>query len=63
MLGEKKETEDFAHKGSIKEFYSENVEDGTCFRIYDSRGKFMGIYLWEKEKAQLRPFKMFFDNC
>ena len=61
--GEKKETEDFAHKGSIKEFYSENVEDGTCFRIYDSRGKFMGIYLWEKEKAQLRPFKMFFDNC
>lgn len=61
--GEKEETENFAHRGSIKEFYSESVEDGTCFRIYDSRGKFMGIYLWEREKARLKPLKMFFDNC
>ena len=29
------------------------------FRVYDSRGEFMGIYEWEQDKARLKPWKMF----
>lgn len=34
-------------------------KDGACLRIYDSRGKFMGIYQWEQAKMRFKPQKMF----
>lgn len=37
----------------------DRVQDGACLRIYDSLGKFMGLYQWEQEKGRFAPRKMF----
>lgn len=39
-----------------------NTEDGTCIRLYDSGGRFMGIYQWEREQMRLKPKRMFFGG-
>lgn len=44
------------------EMFSEEAAGVRCFRIYDSRGIFMGIYQWEQEKMRLKPQKMFPGN-
>ncbi len=36
--------------------------DGTCFRVYDSSGQFMGIYAWEPDNMRLKPWKLFFGG-
>jgi len=36
--------------------------DGACFRIYDSRGRFIGIYQWEQAGSRLKPQKLFFSG-
>lgn len=41
-------------KGDVKD-----MEEGRYFRVYDSGGKFVGIYEWEQDKARLKPWKMF----
>ena len=33
--------------------------DGDGFRVYDTEGKLVGLYLYRKEKKQLQPEKMF----
>lgn len=33
--------------------------DGDGFRVYDTEGKLIGLYLYRKEKRQLQPEKMF----
>ncbi len=33
--------------------------DGERFRAYDSRGTFLGIYVYEREKDRLKPYKIF----
>lgn len=37
----------------------DSTKDGARFRVYDSRGNFMGIYQWERDKGRLKPWKMF----
>ena len=38
---------------------SAGPEDGREYRIYDSRGVFLGIYAYERAQDRLRPRKMF----
>lgn len=40
---------------------SENIapKNGDGFRLYDTTGKLVGLYLYRKEKKQLQPEKMF----
>lgn len=33
--------------------------DSSRFRVYDSKHAFVGIYVWNEEKGQYRPYKMF----
>lgn len=58
-----------AHNGNplpLKQVHFENEcaegagpEDGREYRIYDSRGVFVGIYAYERAQNRLRPRKMF----
>lgn len=32
------------------------------YRIYDSKGKFIGVYTWLEEKKQYKPYKMFLSQ-
>ncbi|MCI8889059.1 MAG: tRNA pseudouridine(55) synthase TruB [Hungatella sp.] len=32
------------------------------YRVRDSKGRFMGIYEWEQERARLKPWKMFLEG-
>ena len=37
-------------------------EDGETIRIYDSTGRFMGIYRYEMERRFYKPWKMFLNS-
>lgn len=58
----KEEGDKLAYNGNpfpiskAKEF-SKNMESGEKVRVYDSKGRFLGIYRWEDES--FRPVKMF----
>ena len=39
------------------------MEDGACFRMYDSGGTFWGVYQYQEEKRRLKPWKMFPDSA
>lgn len=36
-----------------------NHEDGCKFRMYDSKGQFVGVYQYQEEKHWYKPWKMF----
>ncbi|MDO4345233.1 MAG: tRNA pseudouridine(55) synthase TruB [Eubacteriales bacterium] len=45
------------------QFWTDAVpEDGSRVRMYDSKGKFCGIYEYSEEKRQYRPVKMFLTS-
>ena len=35
------------------------LSDGDGFRVYDTKGKLVGLYLYRKARKQLQPEKMF----
>lgn len=41
---------------------TQSAGDGERVRMYDTGGRFIGIYKYEKGKGQFRPEKMFFDR-
>ena len=45
--------------GCAEDGKSAGPEDGREYRIYDSRGVFLGIYAYERAGDRLRPRKMF----
>ena len=55
--GQRESQEDQAERGIW-----EPDRDGACFRVYDSSGRFMGIYQWQQEQRRLKPQKIFFTN-
>lgn len=42
--------------------WPEKEEDGGLFRLYDGGGKFLGIYVYQRERRWLKPYKMFFAS-
>lgn len=40
----------------------QELKDGEQIRVYDGRGRFIGIYKYEKRRGQLWLEKMFFDR-
>ena len=38
-----------------------NSPEDSQFRVYDSRGNFIGVYHYDKETGRFRPEKMFLD--
>ena len=38
------------------------LRDGEQFRVYDVRGRCIGIYRYEKKRGQFRLEKMFLDQ-
>lgn len=39
-----------------------NEEDGGLFRLYTSGGIFLGIYVYQRERRWLKPYKMFLPS-
>ncbi len=56
-MGQRESQEDQAERGIW-----EPGQDGACFRVYNSSGRFMGIYQWQQEQRRLKPQKIFFTN-
>ena len=38
------------------------LRDGEQFRVYDVRGRFIGIYRYEQKRGQFRLEKMFLEQ-
>lgn len=57
-----KEKEKDAGSGTTGRTFLAEAEDGVCYRVYDSKGQFVGIYKWEQGNMRLKPQKMFFGG-